>query len=196
MAFSYDVTDVGVIRAPRETVWRAFMTEFAGAKQWWLPFWEADPIGEIPAGQVGNRFRATVHPPAWWRQLLFTPRFTVLVTDIQELEHIHVEFPEGNFRGTGTFEFTTIDDNETRVSFRWNVSTFGFRPAFTALFVDIGAIHSLVVEGGYRGLNQWLAAQPSEHHPLVPQPHFSPAADPVANPVPDPNSSQPSKQRA
>ena len=188
MAFNYDVTDVGVIRAPREKVWRAFLTEFAGAKQWWLPWWEADPIGEIPAGQVGNRFKATVHPPAWWRKLLFTPRFTVLVTDIQELERIVVEFPEGHFRGTGEFDFTSLEENETRVSFRWNVSTYGARPALTALFVDIGAIHSLVVEGGYRGLNDWLESQPSQADQLVPQPHFSPASNPDVT--------QPSEQRA
>jgi len=170
MPTSYNVTDVGVIRAPISRVWGAFISEFAGAKDWWMPFWESQPLGEPPV-KVGTRFNATVHPPGWYRRLLFTPRFTVLVTELREGEYIRVEFPEGHFSGVGTFDFTTVENGDTQVSFNWDVTTRGLRPGIVAWLVNIGAVHSMVVEGGYRGLNRWL-----ENNSVVPEPHFKPTS--------------------
>jgi hypothetical protein len=170
MAFEYNVTDEGIIHFPREIVWEAFMDELDGARNWWLPFWEADPVGEVPVSRPGGEFKATVHPPSRLLQLLFTPRFTVRMLELEAPKRFRVEFPEGHFRGIGTFDFMSLGECETRVRFNWNVTTHGIRPAFAAMFVNLGSIHSKIVQGGYRGLNEWLESNVPASH--AGRPHF------------------------
>jgi hypothetical protein len=154
---SYDVTDQAIINASPRVVWAALHAEFSGKTDWWMPYWEARARGGIPPGNVGTEYEVQVHPPGRFRQMLLSPRFTSRVTELTEPEHLAVEFTEGDFSGTGVWTLSPLND-VTRLRFEWKVSTRGRRATFVGLFVNIGEVHSFVMQQGFKGLNKHLQA--------------------------------------
>ena len=154
---SYDVRDEATIEAPPSVVWAALQAEFRGETGWWMPYWEAQPRGTIRPGNVGTEYEIRVHPPGRVRQVMLSPRFTARVTESIEPEHLAVEFCEGDFSGTGVWTLLSVSD-ETRLRFDWEVVTRGPRPTFVGLFIDIGKVHSVVMQEGFKGLNAYLLA--------------------------------------
>ena len=151
----YDVIDEATIQAPPSAVWDALHAEFRRETHWWMPYWEARPRGLIPPGDIGAEYEIHVHPPGWFRRMLLSPQFTARITELNEPGHLAVEFPEGDFSGTGVFTLSPLDDR-TRLRFEWNVTTRGLRPTSVGLVVNIGRVHSVVVREGFKGLNSHL----------------------------------------
>ena len=68
---------------------------------------------------------------------------------------MYVEFFEGDFIGIGEWTFEP-SNGKTKVRFRWNVKTNKFSLTLTALFINIGKIHSEVIQEGFKALNCYL----------------------------------------
>jgi uncharacterized protein YndB with AHSA1/START domain len=154
---SYAVTDEATIQAPPPVVWDALHAEFRHETDWWMPYWEARLRGEVQPGNVGTEYEIQVHPPGRHRQMLLSPRFLARVTESSEPHHLAVEFPEGDFSGTGVWKLSPVDD-KTHLRFDWEVTTRGARSTLVGLFINIGAVHSVVMQRGFKGLNAHLRA--------------------------------------
>jgi hypothetical protein len=130
---------------------RAFMTlldELQGHTHWWMPHWEAQRRGSIPISEVGGIVDITVHR-------IGTPRFSGRVTHIEPNRLIKVDFFEGDLRGDGEWLFEPAN-GKTIVRFRFHVRPHRLLYRFLSHFVNIGAIHSGVVQAGFKGWNRYL----------------------------------------
>jgi uncharacterized protein YndB with AHSA1/START domain len=154
----YAVIDEATIEAPPSVVWDALHAEFRHETDWWMPYWEARVRGEAQPGNVGTEYEVRVHPPGRHRQLLLSPRFVSRVTESDEPRHLAVEFPEGDFSGTGVWALAPVGGDKTHLRFDWEVTTRGPRSTLVGLFINIGAVHSTVMQRGFKGLNAHLLA--------------------------------------
>jgi uncharacterized protein YndB with AHSA1/START domain len=154
---SYAVIDEATIEAPPSVVWAALHAEFRHDTDWWMPYWEARLRGDVQPGNVGTEYEVHVHPPGRLRQILLSPRFTSRVTESSEPHHLAVEFPEGDFAGTGVWALVPVED-KTHLRFDWEVTTRGPRSTLVGMLVNIGAVHSIVMQRGFQGLNAHLLA--------------------------------------
>jgi uncharacterized protein YndB with AHSA1/START domain len=143
-----DVVDEAIIDADPATVYKALINEVKGSTHWWMPYWESKPRGDITVGQVGAITDITAHSAG-------TTKFTVKTTEIIENKLIRVEFVEGDFLGDG--EWTLVPENgKTKIRFRWKVRPNRFLTKLMSRFVNIGKIHSKVMQAGFEGLNKYL----------------------------------------
>lgn len=154
----YAVIDEATIEAPPPVVWAALHAEFRHETDWWMPYWEARLRGDVQSGGVGTEYEVQVHPPGRHHQLLLSPRFVSRVTESIEPRHLAMEFPEGDFAGTGVWDLAPVDDR-THLRFDWEVTTRGIRPTLVGLLVNVGAVHSVVMQHGFEGLNAHLLAR-------------------------------------
>jgi hypothetical protein len=113
-----------------------------------MPYWESKLRGETPIDREGAIFDITVHGSR-------TPRFSAKITKIVEGKLIEVEFG-GDFVGTGTWTFEPTD-GKTRVQYRWNVRPKRLSFVLASPFVDIGKMHSDVMQKGFKALNSYLS---------------------------------------
>ncbi len=160
---SYAVIDEATIEAPPSVVWAALHAEFRHETDWWMPYWEARLRGDVQPGNVGTEYEVRVHPPGRHHRLLLSPRFVARVIESIEPHRLTVEFPVGDFDGTGVWDLVPVDDR-THLEFRWEVTTRGPRATMVGLFVNIGAVHSAVMQYGFEGLNDHLLAHPQPTH--------------------------------
>jgi len=146
----YDVVDEGIIDADLSTVSiKAYMDEFTGKTHWWMPLWESKPRGHKRIVQKGEVADIIVNRRG-------KSKFAARVTDFVENRLVYVEFFEGDFIGTGEWTFEP-SDGKTKVRFRWKVKTNKLSLMLVALFVNIGKIHSEVIQGGFKALNRYLS---------------------------------------
>jgi hypothetical protein len=143
-----DALDEAVIDSSPLTVYKAILNEAAGVTHWWMPHWESKLRGEIPINREGAIFDITIHRSG-------TPRFSGKITKIVEAKSIEVEF-EGDFVGTGEWTFEPTD-GKTRMQYRWNVRPERLSFVLLSPFMDIGKIHSDVIQKGFKALNSYLS---------------------------------------
>ena len=143
-----DVVDEGVIDSTPIVVFNAILNESAGVTHWWMPHWESKLRGETPIDHEGTIFDITVPGK-------HTSRFSAKITKIVEGRLIEVEL-KGDFAGTGTWTFQPID-GKTRVQYRWNVRPKRLSFVLASLFVDMGKMHSDVMQKGFKALNSYLS---------------------------------------
>jgi len=62
----------------------------------------------------------------------------------------------GDFAGTGTWTFEPID-GKTRVQYRWDVRPKRLSFVFSSQFVDMGKMHSDMMQKGFKALNSYLS---------------------------------------
>jgi hypothetical protein len=142
-----DVTDESIIDAEPSIVFKALLDEFEGAKNWWIPHWEAKPIGDVPFRQVGGIIEITVHR-------IGKPRWSAKSTEIIQNKFLKAEFFKGDFLGTGEWTLEPLEE-KTKVKFRFNVKTN--KLLFTLVSSNfIGNIHSDVMQKGFKALNDYL----------------------------------------
>jgi uncharacterized protein YndB with AHSA1/START domain len=144
-----DVTDESIIDAEPSVVFKALLDEFEGAKNWWMPHWEAKPRGNIPIEQVGGIIEITVHR-------IGKPRWSSKITEIIQNKLIKAEFFEGDFLGNGEWTLEPLD-GKTKVKFRFNVKTNKLLFTLVSPFINIGNIHSDVMQKGFKALNNYLS---------------------------------------
>jgi uncharacterized protein YndB with AHSA1/START domain len=143
-----DVVDEVVIDSPIIVVFKAVLNEHAGVTHWWMPYWESKLRGETPMDHEGVIFDITVHGR-------HAPRFSARITKIVEGKLIQME-DEGDFAGTGTWTFEPTD-GKTKVRFRWNVRPMRLSFVLVSPFIDMGKIHSDVMQKGFKALNSYLS---------------------------------------
>jgi len=143
-----DVTDEAVIGGPPLVVFKAVLNEHAGITHWWMPHLESRPRGEPPFDREGAIFDITIPGR-------HAARFSAKITKIVEGKLIEAE-EEGDFVGTGTWIFEPID-GKTKVRFRWNVRPKKLSFVLASPFVDMGKIHSDVIQKGFKALNRYLS---------------------------------------
>lgn len=143
-----DVVDEGILEASPARVYMTFLDEVQGQTHWWMPHWEARLRGTIPVTEIGGSIDITVHR-------IGTPRFSARVTYLEPNHCMKVEFYEGDLRGDGEWTFEPVD-GKTKVRFRFRVRLHRFLYRLLAPFVDIGAIHSGVMQAGFKAWNRYL----------------------------------------
>ena len=143
-----DVVDEAIIDADPTTVYEALLDEVKGSTNWWMPHWEATPRGDTSAGQVGGIVDITVRHAG-------TTRFTAKTTEVIENQLIRVEFVEGDLVGEGEWTFEP-ENGRTRIRFRWKVRPNRLLPKLMSRFIDIGKVHSEVMQAGFEGLSEYL----------------------------------------
>jgi len=142
------VVDETIIDKPPLVVFNAILNEYTGVTHWWMPHLELKPRGEIPIDREGAIIDVTVHCRG-------TPRFSAKITKIVEGKLIEIE-NEGDFVGTMTWTFEPTD-GKTRVQSRWNVRPKRLLFVLVSHFMDIGKIHSDVMQKGFKALNNYLS---------------------------------------
>jgi uncharacterized protein YndB with AHSA1/START domain len=143
-----DAFDEAVIDSPAIAVFKAILDEHAGVTHWWMPYWESKPKGEPPFDHEGVIFDIAVHGK-------HTPRFSARITKIVEGKLIEME-DEGDFAGTGTWTFEPTE-GKTKVRFRWNVKPKRLSFVLVSPFIDMGKIHSDVMQKGFKALKSYLS---------------------------------------
>lgn len=143
-----DVVDEGVIDSSPLIVFKALLNEVAGNTHLWMPDSESKLRGKTPVGQEGAIFDVTVHRTG-------TPRFSFKTTKITEGKLIEGEV-EGDFIGTMTWTFE-LTDGKTRIRVRWNVRPKRLSFILFSPFVNMGKMHSDVVQKGFKALNSYLS---------------------------------------
>jgi uncharacterized protein YndB with AHSA1/START domain len=141
-----DVVDEAIIGADPATVFKALIDEASGRTHWWMPRMELKPRGE--QGQVGSVVDITVHRPG-------TTKFSERATEVIEGRSMKAEIFEGAFLGNGEWTFEPID-GKTKVRYRFNVIPHGLMLRILAPFINIGKIHSEVMQEGFRAMNHYL----------------------------------------
>ena len=144
-----DVVDKTIIDSQPAIVFNALLDEFEGAKNWWMPHWEAKMKGNVPFRQVGGTIDITVHR-------IGTPRWSSRSVEIVPSKLLQADFFEGDFLGNGEWSLEPIGD-KTKVKFRFNVKTNKLLFTLVSPFVNIGKIHSDVMQKGFKALNSYLS---------------------------------------
>ena len=146
----FDVVDEAVLDASPERVFEALLDEIRGKVGWWKPMFAARARRPEMVGKVGAVIDVKLG-------CAFKPRFTARMVEVVTSRRVRVEFFEGDFLGTGDWSFEPVGPR-TRVRFRWRVRGNRFVFRVVAPFVDLGRIHSGVVENGFAGLRGHLRA--------------------------------------
>jgi uncharacterized protein YndB with AHSA1/START domain len=144
-----DVTDESIIDAEPSDVFKALLDEFEGAKNWWMPHWEAKPSGKVPFRQIGGVIYITVHR-------IGKPQWSAKSTEIIQNKLLKADFFEGDFLGSGEWNLEQLD-GKTKVKFRFNVKTNKLLFTLVSPVVNIGNIHSDVMQKGFTALNSYLS---------------------------------------
>jgi hypothetical protein len=143
-----DVVDRAIIDADPSTVYEALLDEVRGSTDWWVPYWQAKPRGNKPVGQVGTVIDITVRHGG-------TTRLTAKATEIVEYKSMRLEFIGGDFVGEGEWSFEPANGG-TEISLRWKVRPNRLLTKLVSRFLDIGKLHSEVMQAGFKGLNEYL----------------------------------------
>ena len=106
-----DVTDEGIIKAPKKAVFNGIMSLMAGNESWWEPYLYARSVGDKKPGSVGGTAEIRIPRRA---------RFIARIDKVEAPSRLWVSYIHGDFCGTGLWTFKS-EGKATRVSFRWQV---------------------------------------------------------------------------
>ena len=142
-----DVTDEVVMDGSPMAVYNAFLNEFFGFTNWWMPHIRFSPVGSIV--REGESFEAKIKPES--RSSL---RCSTKVAKLVEDKLIGLEYA-GDFVGTGVYTFEP-KGNRTAVRFRFVVRPKKLFFRLIAPFVDVAKAHSEVMQLGFKACNNYL----------------------------------------
>jgi hypothetical protein len=146
-----DASDEAIIDGKPMVVYKAILNEYAGVKHWWMPVQESRLRGNVPIDHEGAIVDITIHS----ERARGTPKFSYKLTKMVEAKSIEVEIA-GDIEGTGKWTFEPTD-GKTQVQFRWDVRPKRLLYVLLSPFVDMGKIHSDVMQKGYKALNSYLS---------------------------------------
>ncbi len=147
----YDVINEAVIDSPPLVVYKAILNEHAGVTHWWMPILEFKLMGNNPIDREGAIVVVTINPTSRIR----SAKFSIKVTKIVEAKSIEYEVA-GDFVGTGKWTFEP-NDGKTKVQYRINFRLKRLSLILLSLFVDIGKMHSDVIQKGFKACNSYLS---------------------------------------
>lgn len=145
-----DAFDEAVIDSSPVAVFKAILNEAAGVTHWWLPHWESKLRGSIPMDSEGAVFDITINRTG-------KPRFSGKITKVVEAKLLQLDF-SGDFVGMGEWKFEPTD-GKTKVQYRWNVRPRRLPFRLLSPFIDMGKIHSDVMQKGFKALNTYLSQE-------------------------------------
>jgi|GEM_PF-636726 len=152
----YDVVDEAIIDAEPSVVFQAMSDEVTGVSKWWMPHWEGKIRDNEKKVQVGSIIDIIIHKHG---------KQKVAAKCIEMIENKYAKFHyfEGAFIGIAEWNFEPIN-GKTKVRFRWNVvikysSLLG---KLILRFINLGKVHSDVVQHGYRGLNRYVTQKKNQ----------------------------------
>ncbi|WP_404962529.1 SRPBCC family protein [Streptomyces sp. 147326] len=154
---TYDLIDEAVIDAPADAVWDALVTEFRGAKKWWVPHNTFTALAGAP-DEVGGTVGVVVHTKGVDKGGLKL-RFTSRTVAVEPGRRLDIEYVDGVFRGPSTFLLQPLPGGRTRVSMHFTGSPHGWLKAL-AKVADLGAEHSKATLAAFESLARQLSAVP------------------------------------
>ena len=143
-------SDEAIINGPPAVVYKAILNEYGGVTHWWTFVQESNLRGNIPVDHEGAIVDITIHS----ERARGTPRFSYKFIKMVEARSIDIEVT-GDIEGKGKWTFEPTD-GKTRVKFEWDVKPKRLLYILVSPFVDMGKIHSDVMQKGYKALNDFL----------------------------------------
>jgi uncharacterized protein YndB with AHSA1/START domain len=149
---TYETTDIAIIDATPERVFRALTDEYAGKTHWWTEV-QSTAVGDIPFGQPGAICVVTVRSRG-------VAHFKWRTAEIIDDHYIRFEYLEGDIAGFADLTLEPLGD-KTRVEYRWRVKTRG-KANIIGPLLNLKKRHSVVMLSGFRKLNDHLASRSDE----------------------------------
>jgi hypothetical protein len=144
-------SDEAIINGSPQVVYKAILNEYGGVTHWWTFVQESILRGNIPIDREGAVVDIIIHS----ERARGTPKFSYKLTKMVEAQSIDVEIM-GDIAGAGKWTFEPIE-GKTRAKFEWDVKPQRLIYVLLSPFVDMGKIHSDVMQKGYKALNDYLA---------------------------------------
>ncbi len=116
MAEYYEFVTVWRFDAPIEKVW-AQIKDSALWSDWWKGVLKVEKLKDGDAGDIGAIYRST-----WKSALPYKLIFSSETVRVENLKIIEVR-AFGELEGTGLWQFSAENENETRVQYDWKVRT-------------------------------------------------------------------------
>ena len=145
-----DVTDEALIDSSPMEVYKAILNEVAGVTQWWMPDIEFKLRGDVPTVCEGAVVDVTLNPEG-----RIKCKFSGKYTKVVEAKLIEEEYT-GDWVGTGTFIFEPTD-GKTKLQFRFNAKSNRLLFSLVSPFVNMGKMHSDMIQKGFKSLNSYLS---------------------------------------
>ncbi len=149
----YDVTDVAVVNASRETVFNAIADVFDGRADWWSPHLTSKIRTGNSSREVGAVFDITVNDT-------IRLRFTGNTIEAQRPEMLSVRYVSGDLRGRALWTFDELD-GKTQIRLQWQADPSSLMLKIVSLFVSVGKRHSVVMQKGFAQLSAYVAPGPT-----------------------------------
>lgn len=147
---SYNIVDEAVLDASPDTVWKAILAEFRGARRWWVP-WVTFKPGVAPIDQVGGEVHATIHTRGIEKPGLRL-HFTARTRSIDPGRRLVADYVGGAFRGSGDFALVPVDGGDrTRLTMHWRARPHGWVRLLTKV-VNVGKEHSRTTQDALTNL--------------------------------------------
>jgi hypothetical protein len=147
-----NVVDEAIIDSPPITVYKTFLNEWSGITDWWMPFLECKPFENMRIDHEGARFEITVHPKSRMKKT----KFSSTVKKLNEAKYIEMELA-GGVNGTMKITFEPINE-KTKIQANFDVRMDGFLPTILNPFINIGKMHSEVMQNGFKACNNYLCS--------------------------------------
>jgi hypothetical protein len=144
-------SDEAIINAPPTAVYKALLNEYGGATHWWTFIQESILRGDIPIDHEGAIVDNIIHS----ERAKGTPKFTYKFTKMLEAKSIDIEVT-GDITGSGKWTFEPVE-GKTKAKFEWDVKPQRLLYVLLSPFVDMGKIHSDVMQKGFKALNEYLS---------------------------------------
>jgi hypothetical protein len=144
-------SDEAVINGSPLEVYKNILDEYGGVTHWWTFIQESILKGNIPIYHEGAVVDILIHS----ERAKGTPKFTYKFIKMVEAKSIDIEVT-GDIAGIGKWTFEPID-GKTKAKFEWDVKPKRLLYILLSPFVDMGKIHSVVMQKGYKALNEYLS---------------------------------------
>ena len=157
VTYKYDVIDEAILEAtPREII-AAYADEFAGRSSWWHPACEGRVRDGSEYPQVGQVLDLKVSGRPGGVDRRDASRFSEQLIAYEPERRVQVTF-DGSFRGESESTFTPVDDTHTRIRMHWRANPVGVWGLLLRFF-DVEKLHSAVVQAGFTGMGEYIAAK-------------------------------------
>ena len=150
-------SDEAIINGPPKMVYEAILNEYGGVTHWWTFIQESILSGNTPVDQEGATIDILIHS----ERAKGMPKFTYKLTRMVEPKSIDVEIT-GDIQGNGRWTFESIEQ-KTKAKFEWDVKPKRLLYVLLSPFVDMGKIHSDVMQKGFVALNNFLEQKSTAH---------------------------------
>jgi uncharacterized protein YndB with AHSA1/START domain len=141
----------GIIDATPIVVYKAFLDEFSGVTNWWMPILKFRLRGDLPITHEG----AIVDVIDFPKNRMRTSKLSWKMTKLVEGKLIEYEIV-GDSVGTAMWTFEPID-GKTKVRYQINARVTKLLVSLMSHFVNLEKRHSESMQDGFKALNSCLS---------------------------------------